>query len=123
MERPRQLFWEKSVKLRALLEQMTKMMAADMHIAVGIPPVFRVHGQLVPSQGSPLDVIGVRTLLAPFVSSDALAIIRTGGTAGLLLGEEDSKFKGFLFCDPHGDWAASIGRSRKMVTSPKQTIK
>lgn len=38
------------ITLRELLEEMVTMDASDLHLTVGVPPVFRVDGELVPSE-------------------------------------------------------------------------
>jgi twitching motility protein PilT len=38
------------IVLRELLEEMIRRNASDLHLTVGVPPVFRVDGELIPSQ-------------------------------------------------------------------------
>ncbi|MBZ0269019.1 type IV pilus twitching motility protein PilT [bacterium] len=40
------------ISLRALLEEMVKLQASDLHITAGLPAQFRVDGELVPSKVS-----------------------------------------------------------------------
>ena len=42
------------IALRELLEQMVRMRASDLHLTAGLPPQFRVDGQLVSSDADPL---------------------------------------------------------------------
>ena len=42
------------VALRGLLEQMVKMRASDLHLTAGLPPQFRVDGQLISADTEPL---------------------------------------------------------------------
>ncbi|MCD6418055.1 type IV pilus twitching motility protein PilT [bacterium] len=41
------------IDITALLKQMPQLPASDMHLRVGVPPVFRIHGELKRAKGIP----------------------------------------------------------------------
>ena len=41
------------IDITALLRQMPQLPASDMHLRVGVPPVFRIHGELKRAKGIP----------------------------------------------------------------------
>ena len=45
-----------NLRIEVLLEEVVKRRASDLHLQVGLPPMLRVDGQLVPFAGfNPLD--------------------------------------------------------------------
>ena len=46
----RQMAWQ----FKNLLETAVEQKASDLHFSVGLPPVLRLHGELIPLEGSPL---------------------------------------------------------------------
>jgi twitching motility protein PilT len=50
------------VELRACLEEMIRRTATDLHLTVGIPPQFRIDGQIVPAGEEPLSPDDTRRL-------------------------------------------------------------
>lgn len=49
--------------MRSLLAMARKRGASDLHISVGRPPTFRIHGDLMPLDSAPLTVADLRLLL------------------------------------------------------------
>ena len=41
------------MKLKPILTAARKHDASDIHLLVGLPPMFRIHGDIVASKGSP----------------------------------------------------------------------
>ena len=52
------------LRIEILLEEVVRRQASDLHLQVGLPPMLRIDGSLVPVPGfNPLDESGVETLL------------------------------------------------------------
>jgi twitching motility protein PilT len=51
------------VELNKLLVQVLECGASDLHITVGMPPVMRLHGKLVPMEGSKLEPADTKSLM------------------------------------------------------------
>ena len=73
-------------ELDALLERCVEVEASDLHLSAGMPPLFRIHGQLVPSAGNrPLELAQVEGFVAE--------ITRHSGTRSLdATGSQDGAF-------------------------------
>ncbi|MBI2495542.1 MAG: type IV pilus twitching motility protein PilT [Candidatus Omnitrophica bacterium] len=52
------------------LKAMGENRASDLHLAVGSPPTYRVHGSLVPTKGAPLSPEALKELLGPIVNDE-----------------------------------------------------
>jgi twitching motility protein PilT len=52
-----------SPRLLRILQRAEKQRASDVHLVVGLPPVFRIDGELVPAAGAPLDRDEVREVV------------------------------------------------------------
>jgi twitching motility protein PilT len=53
-----------------LLDYMLQVDASDMHIKVGVPPMFRIHGHLTPSKYPPLTAEDTRQLALSMIDQD-----------------------------------------------------
>jgi twitching motility protein PilT len=53
-----------------LLDYMLKVDASDMHIKVGCPPMYRIHGHLTPAQMPPLTAEDTRQLALSMIDQD-----------------------------------------------------
>ena len=52
------------LRIEILLEEVVKKRASDLHIQVGLPPMLRIDGSLIPASGTqPLDAAGVEQLV------------------------------------------------------------
>ena len=52
------------LRIEILLEEVVKKRASDLHIQVGLPPMLRIDGALVPAAGTqPLDEPAVERLV------------------------------------------------------------
>jgi len=64
------------VRIELLLEEVVKRKASDLHIQVGLKPMLRVDGSLVPSSiGAPLDEEGVESLIFSILEDDQKQIL------------------------------------------------
>lgn len=66
----------KNLRIEVLLEEVIKKRASDLHIQVGLPPMLRVDGSLVPVAGTAsLDEAGVETLVFAILDQDQQQIL------------------------------------------------
>jgi len=64
------------VRIELILEEVVKRKASDLHIQVGLKPMLRVDGSLVPSSiGAPLDEEGVESLIFSILEDDQKQIL------------------------------------------------
>ena len=64
------------LRIEILLEEVVRRKASDLHLQVGLPPMLRVDGSLVPMAGYvPLDEAGVETLLFAILDQDQRMIL------------------------------------------------
>lgn len=56
------------LEMRSLLHSASRHGASDIHLTVGSPPVFRIHGKLSPLEAKPLTAGDVRALLFTLLS-------------------------------------------------------
>jgi twitching motility protein PilT len=64
------------LRIEVLLEEVVKRRASDLHLQVGLPPMLRVDGTLIPIAGfNPLDEAGVETLIFAILDQDQRQIL------------------------------------------------
>lgn len=67
---------QQELDIRILLDEVIKKRASDLHIQVGLPPMYRIDGSLVPAQGyNPLDEQGVEKLVYAILDQDQQQIL------------------------------------------------
>ena len=65
-----------NLRIEVLLEEVVKRRASDLHLQVGLPPMLRIDGQLVPVNGfNPLDEAAVETLVFAILDQDQKQIL------------------------------------------------
>jgi twitching motility protein PilT len=64
------------LRIEILLEEVVRRQASDLHLQVGLPPMLRIDGSLIPVPGfNPLDESGVETLLFAILDQDQRQIL------------------------------------------------
>jgi twitching motility protein PilT len=64
------------LKIEILLEEVVKKKASDLHLQVGLPPMLRVDGELIPIMGfDPLDEQTIETLIFAILDQDQRQIL------------------------------------------------
>lgn len=64
------------LKIEVLLEEVIRRRASDLHLQVGLPPMLRIDGALVPVNGyNPLDEQAVETLIFAILDQDQRQIL------------------------------------------------
>jgi len=64
------------LRIEILLEEVVRRRASDLHLQVGLPPMLRVDGSLVPVAGfNPLDESAVETLIFAILDADQQQIL------------------------------------------------
>jgi len=67
---------DQEIKIESLLEEVIRKKASDLHIQVGLPPMLRIDGVLVPIMGVPeLDESTVETLVFTILDQDQRQIL------------------------------------------------
>lgn len=67
---------DQGLRIEILLEEVVKKRASDLHIQVGLPPMLRIDGSLVPAAGTqPLDMQGVEQLVFQILAEDQRQIL------------------------------------------------
>ena len=61
------------MEIHRLFDEMQGRDASDLHIVTGLPPMFRVHGELYPAEAPPLSNEDAEALLFPLVDEERLA--------------------------------------------------
>src|SRR5438309_7931483 len=63
-------------RIEVLLDEVIKRKASDLHMQVGLPPMLRVDGDLVPISGAtPLDEEGIEALIFSILDEDQKQIL------------------------------------------------
>ncbi len=66
----------KSLRIEILLEEVVKKRASDLHIQVGLPPMLRIDGALMPASGTqPLDEATVEQLIFQILDEEQRQIL------------------------------------------------
>lgn len=64
------------LRIEVLLEEVVRRRASDLHLQVGLPPMLRIDGALVPVAGfNPLDEASVETLIFAILDQDQRQIL------------------------------------------------
>lgn len=64
------------LRIELLLEEVIKKRASDLHLQVGLPPMFRIDGAIVPVAGyDPLDEAAIETLVFAILDQDQQQIL------------------------------------------------
>lgn len=67
---------KQELKIESLLEEVIRKKASDLHIQVGLPPMLRIDGALLPIMGfNPLDEQSVETLIFAILDQDQKQIL------------------------------------------------
>lgn len=64
--------------LKALLLDMLRLEASDLHLVAGYRPIYRIHGELQPAFDDILDAAAIRAMLAPLLESTEALRCGTG---------------------------------------------
>ncbi|MFN0244978.1 MAG: type IV pilus twitching motility protein PilT [Planctomycetota bacterium] len=81
--------------LESLLAECTRLDASDLHVAPGVPPTFRVHGDLVAHAAvGPLDRAATEALCNELLAtSGTRGLEATGAQDGALTGRDGTRFR------------------------------
>ena len=67
------------LRIEVLLEEVIKKRASDLHLQVGLPPMLRIDGSLIPIAGySALDEPAVESLIFAILDTEQQQILRQG---------------------------------------------
>ena len=66
---------EENMDYKSLLNAMVKQNASDLHLRVGCPPFFRIHGALLPAKTPDITIDEMRSTLSEILSPDQLNML------------------------------------------------
>ena len=87
------------MELNSLLAEMVERKASDLHLVVGVPPIFRIDGELIPAPPPNLTEDDVNTLLHSGLPETKLAAAREGRDFSATLRHDDQTFRCRVFRD------------------------
>lgn len=105
---------EEQTTLKAWLQQMSQMDASELHLAPGLPPIFRVGGNLVVGSSANLKPEDVENLLAVIIP--VKAVIAEDNTLYVSIDDGTEHLEGAMHRED-GRWAASFTRTVKQGLS------
>jgi twitching motility protein PilT len=70
---------EDGYRLEDLLRRLVSEKGSDLHLSVGIPPLFRIHGSLVASKARPLSQEHAEAILFPLVNAEQIDSLKDCG--------------------------------------------
>jgi twitching motility protein PilT len=91
----------------SLLAEMTRRKASDLHLAVSVPPIFRVDGDLIPAPPPNLTPEDLDALLQTMLPEDKLSGARQGRDFSATLRHDEQTFRCQVFRE-RGHLAAAI---------------
>ncbi len=95
------------MELSSLLAEMIERKASDLHLAPGVPPIFRVDGSLIPAAPPNLTEGDINTLLQSSLPENKLAAAREGRDFSATLRHDDQTFRCQIFRSS-GSLAAAV---------------
>lgn len=105
-------------KIDKLLEQMAKTQASDLHIAVGEPPKFRIHGDLGPINDKPLTKDVLEAYLFEILNEQQLGRFQRDHDLDFAYGLENvARFRVNYYMQQHG-----IGATFRLIPSVVWTL-
>ena len=87
------------MELNSLLAEMVERKASDLHLVVGVPPIFRIDGELIPAPPPNLTEDDVNSLLHSGLPETKLAAAREGRDFSATLRHGDQTFRCRVFRD------------------------
>jgi len=92
-----------------LLAQLVELDGSDLHLIVGSQPYFRIDGELVPVEGSPiLDPQSIRVLIEPLLSEEQKEMVAVDKELDLgYQFQEKARFRINVYFS-QGSWAAAL---------------
>ncbi len=90
------------MELNSLLAETITRKASDLHLVAGVPPIFRIDGELIPAAPPNLTEDDVNALLASALPEDKLAQARHGQPFSATLRHAGQTFR----CQVFRDWGA-----------------
>ncbi len=104
------------MELDSLLAQMVERKASDLHLVAGVPPIFRIDGELIPAPMPNLTEDDVNSFLHSGLPEAKLAAAREGHDFSATLRHDDQTFHCQVFRD-RGRLAAAIRLLPKRIPS------
>ena len=96
---------ERRLSMRDLLDyfsQLGRMRVSDLHIKVGVPPIYRVDGSLQRMRGAPIDPPTAEALAASLLAPQELARLKESRSTDSSCFTDKLQFRVNCFHDTHG---------------------
>lgn len=103
------------IEITTYLDFAVSNNASDIHLTTGIPPLVRIDGRLLPIQNAPeLDQKRTGELIAAFVPSDSMAMLRQKREIDFSFGYKSMRFRANVYFQK-GGMAASLRIIPKII--------
>ena len=95
--------------------------ASDLHLRVAEPPMFRVDGKIIRSDGPPVKSKDAFDLIAAFTSEEDIRIVRETGQVDFAVAFDKQRFRANVF-RAEGEWGAVLRRIPENVPTLQEII-
>lgn len=96
------------MNLRTLIHSARQHGASDVHAQVGLPPMFRLHGDIVAGRGDALTAADIEGMLLPLLSDEQRTRLERDWQACLSTSFSDSGRARVTVCRRNGQWELAI---------------
>ena len=78
-----------ALKIEQLLRLMAQKKASDLHIRVGVPPIYRINGELVKLVDTPIDAMTMDSFLMDMMNRDQMTRFENNKECDFAVGARD----------------------------------
>jgi twitching motility protein PilT len=108
-------------QLPELLALAVQHGASDLHLRVAEPPMFRVDGKMIRSEGPPVKSKDAFDLIAAFTSEEDIRIVQENGQADFAVAFDKQRFRANVF-RASGEWGAVLRRIPENIPTLQEII-
>ena len=95
--------------------------ASDLHLRVAEPPMYRVDGKMIRSDGPPLKSKDAVDLVAAFTSEEDIRVVRETGQVDFAVAFDKQRFRANVF-RTQGEWGAVLRRIPENIPTLQEII-
>lgn len=95
--------------------------ASDLHLRVAEPPMFRVDGKMIRSEGPPVKSKDAFDLIAAFTSEEDIRIVQENGQVDFAVAFDKQRFRANVF-RASGEWGAVLRRIPENIPTLQEII-
>ncbi len=96
-------------QMAGLLTLAIQQGASDLHLRVAEPPMFRVDGKMIRSDGPPVKSKDAFDLIAAFTSEEDIRVVQETGQTDFAVSFDQQRFRANVF-RAGGEWGAVLRR-------------